>query len=40
LYWALILRRVVAEDRFLRANIDGYAQYAGRVRSRMIPGVW
>ena len=40
LYWALILRRVVAEDRFLRANLDGYAQYAGRVRSRVIPGVW
>jgi len=40
LYWTLILRRVVAEDRFLRANLDGYAQYAGRVRSRMIPGVW
>jgi protein-S-isoprenylcysteine O-methyltransferase Ste14 len=40
LYWALILRRVVAEDRFLRANLDGYAQYAMRVRSRVIPGVW
>jgi protein-S-isoprenylcysteine O-methyltransferase Ste14 len=40
LYWALILRRVVAEDRFLQANLDGYAQYAVRVRSRVIPGVW
>jgi len=39
-YWTLILRRVVAEDRFLRANLDGYAQYAGRVRSRVIPGIW
>ena len=28
------------EDRFLRENIEGYAQYAGRVRSRWIPLVW
>jgi protein-S-isoprenylcysteine O-methyltransferase Ste14 len=40
LYWALILRRVVAEDHFLRANLVGYDQYALRVRSRVLPGIW
>jgi protein-S-isoprenylcysteine O-methyltransferase Ste14 len=40
LYWALILRRVTAEDRFLHAHLAGYDQYAARVTSRVIPGVW
>jgi protein-S-isoprenylcysteine O-methyltransferase Ste14 len=40
MYWALIVRRVVVEDQFLRANLKGYNQYAGRVRHRVIPGVW
>lgn len=40
LYCALILRRTLVEDRFLRANLAGYDEYAGRVRSRVIPGVW
>jgi protein-S-isoprenylcysteine O-methyltransferase Ste14 len=40
IYWLLILRRVGVEDRFLRANLAGYDQYAGRVRNRVIPGVW
>ena len=39
-YSALILRRVAVEDRFLRAELDGYAEYAARVRFRLIPGVW
>jgi protein-S-isoprenylcysteine O-methyltransferase Ste14 len=39
-YSVLMLRRVVFEDGFLRANLEGYTQYAGRVRYRLIPGVW
>jgi protein-S-isoprenylcysteine O-methyltransferase Ste14 len=39
-YAALMLRRVVFEDAFLRANLDGYADYRTRVRYRLIPGVW
>lgn len=37
---ALILRRVLFEDAFLRKNLDGYAAYTDRVRHRLIPGVW
>ncbi len=37
---ALILRRVSFEDAFLRANLDGYPAYAGRVTYRLVPGVW
>jgi protein-S-isoprenylcysteine O-methyltransferase Ste14 len=40
LYTALILRRVTFEDRFLQANLDGYREYAERVRYRLLPGVW
>ena len=39
-YSALILRRVVFEDGFLRANLPGYVSYAARVPHRLIPGVW
>lgn len=39
-YSALILRRVLFEDRYLQQNLDGYAAYAGRVPYRLIPGVW
>lgn len=38
-YSALIARRVMIEDRFLHQNLDGYAQYASRVRYRLLPGV-
>jgi len=37
---ALTLRRVMFEDAFLTRNLDGYAAYSGRVRHRLIPGVW
>jgi protein-S-isoprenylcysteine O-methyltransferase Ste14 len=40
IYSSLILRRVFVEDRFLHANLAGYAEYAGRVRHRVIPGIW
>ena len=39
-YCLLILRRAVVEDRFLLAHLAGYHEYAGRVRHRVIPGVW
>jgi len=40
IYCGLIFRRVLVEDRFLRANLAGYGDYAARVRHRVIPGVW
>ena len=40
IYSALILRRVAVEDRFLREQLDGYAEYAQHVRFRLVPGVW
>jgi protein-S-isoprenylcysteine O-methyltransferase Ste14 len=36
----LLLRRIILEDRFLHENLEGYRVYAGRVRYRLIPGVW
>jgi protein-S-isoprenylcysteine O-methyltransferase Ste14 len=35
-----ILRRTAIEDRVLREQLPGYAEYAQRVRYRLIPGVW
>jgi protein-S-isoprenylcysteine O-methyltransferase Ste14 len=32
--------RTAMEDGFLQANLDGYAEYAERVRQRLIPKVW
>jgi protein-S-isoprenylcysteine O-methyltransferase Ste14 len=37
---AMILRRVMFEDAFLRKNLNGYVAYTHRVRHRLIPGVW
>ena len=39
-YAALMLRRVLFEDAFLRSHLEGYRDYATRVRYRLIPGVW
>jgi protein-S-isoprenylcysteine O-methyltransferase Ste14 len=48
-YWALapaavaaavLVFRTALEDRTLQAELPGYREYAGRVRSRLIPGVW
>ena len=36
----LLIRRAVIEDRFLKQELDGYADYAQRVRFRLVPGVW
>ncbi|MFH2000588.1 MAG: isoprenylcysteine carboxylmethyltransferase family protein [Planctomycetota bacterium] len=35
-----IVLRTYLEDRLLQAGLDGYMEYAKRVRSRLIPGVW
>lgn len=37
---ALFVRRAAHEDRFLREHLDGYLEYAGRVRYRLVPGIW
>lgn len=37
---AVFLRRVAMEDRLLRAELEGYADYARRVRYGLVPGVW
>lgn len=36
---ALVVRTAL-EDRTLKAELDGYAAYADRVRFRLIPGIW
>jgi len=35
-----LLARTIGEDRMLRAELDGYEDYARRVRWRLVPGVW
>jgi protein-S-isoprenylcysteine O-methyltransferase Ste14 len=35
-----LIYRVVTEDRVLRAELAGYADYAGRIRWRLVPGIW
>ena len=37
---AYIVLRTALEDRFLRRNLAGYPDYAARVRSRLLPGIW
>jgi protein-S-isoprenylcysteine O-methyltransferase Ste14 len=48
-WWALVpgvliavifVVRTALEDRMLQAELPGYADYAKRVRQRLIPGVW
>jgi protein-S-isoprenylcysteine O-methyltransferase Ste14 len=36
----LVILRTAREDRVLRDKLSGYAEYARRVRSRLVPGVW
>jgi len=35
-----LLYRAITEDRVLLAELPGYREYAGRVRWRLIPGIW
>jgi protein-S-isoprenylcysteine O-methyltransferase Ste14 len=39
-YSAMIVRRVLFEDAFLRKHLDGYQAYTERVRYRLVPGVF
>lgn len=36
----LFIFRIVFEEGFLARHLEGYAEYCGRVRYRLIPGVW
>jgi protein-S-isoprenylcysteine O-methyltransferase Ste14 len=36
----VLVVRTALEDRFLQAQLPGYREYAGRVRYRLLPGVW
>jgi protein-S-isoprenylcysteine O-methyltransferase Ste14 len=35
-----LLYRAGSEDRILQAELPGYADYARRVRWRLVPGIW
>ena len=37
---AILVARILFEERMLRAKLTGYGEYAGRVRWRLLPGVW
>ena len=37
---AVLVIRTGLEDRTLQAELDGYRAYAGRVRYRLLPGIW
>jgi protein-S-isoprenylcysteine O-methyltransferase Ste14 len=37
---ALLVVRTAFEDRMLRDELEGYADYAARVRWRLLPGIW
>ena len=36
----LLLIRTRLEDRTLQEELEGYREYAERVRYRLVPGVW
>jgi protein-S-isoprenylcysteine O-methyltransferase Ste14 len=36
----LLIVRTYLEDTTLQAELEGYREYAGRVRYRLVPGVW
>jgi protein-S-isoprenylcysteine O-methyltransferase Ste14 len=36
----VIVVRTALEDRTLQAELEGYKDYAGQVRYRLLPGVW
>jgi len=39
-YAAMVVRRTVVEERFLRENLPGYTDYTATTRWRLLPGVW
>jgi protein-S-isoprenylcysteine O-methyltransferase Ste14 len=40
LYGALMFLRTYLEDKTLREELPGYADYAERVKFRLIPWIW
>ena len=36
----LLIYRIVREERFLHEHLDGYSDYAQRIRWRLIPWIW
>jgi protein-S-isoprenylcysteine O-methyltransferase Ste14 len=40
IFAGLVVQRLVREERMLAARLPGYADYLGRVRWRVVPGVW
>jgi protein-S-isoprenylcysteine O-methyltransferase Ste14 len=38
--WVVAVVRTALEDRTLQNELEGYKEYASRVRYRLIPGVW
>jgi protein-S-isoprenylcysteine O-methyltransferase Ste14 len=36
----VLVMRLLSEERFLTAHLDGYADYLGRVRQRLVPLIW
>ena len=40
LYLVMVILRTALEDRTLQVELSGYADYARRVRYRLLPGVW
>ena len=39
-YLLAFIRRAALEDRFLHEDLAGYADYAAKVRYRLLPGIW
>jgi protein-S-isoprenylcysteine O-methyltransferase Ste14 len=37
---AILALRIVVEEQLLRESLPGYVAYAGRVRWRLLPGIW
>ena len=37
---AIIVVRTILEDRTLRSELPGYAEYAASVRRKLVPFVW
>jgi len=37
---AILLRRTLLEDKMLREGLNGYKEYAARVKYRLAPGIW
>ena len=36
----VLVVRTSLEDRLLKAELSGYADYASRTRYRLVPGIW